>query len=90
MAGAGVELVAGLDDLAVMGFAEVLSRLPYFARLEKRVGEILRQGVDLVIPVDYPGFNLRVTEKAHAMGIPVVYYIAPQVWAWKPGRLTEP
>jgi len=86
MASAGVDLFAELDDLAVMGFVEVVSRLPFFARLEAKVGEVLEQGVDLVIPVDYPGFNLRVTEKAHSMGIPVVYYIAPQVWAWKPGR----
>ena len=86
MAAEGVELIAHLGDLAVMGFVEVASRLPYFARLERAVGRMLEQGVDLVIPVDYPGFNLRVTEKARDLGIPVLYYIAPQVWAWKPGR----
>jgi lipid-A-disaccharide synthase len=86
MASEGVELVAQLDDLAVMGFVEVVSRLSFFARLTRKVEEILRNGVDLVIPVDYPGFNLRIAKKAHGLGIPVVYYIAPQVWAWKPGR----
>lgn len=84
---AGVELLAGLEDLAVMGFVEVISRLPFFWRLERRVLATIREeGVDLVIPVDYPGFNLRITEKAHARGVPVLYYIAPQVWAWKKGR----
>lgn len=87
MAAEGVELMAELDDLAVMGFVEVLARLPFFRRLERRVVETLRTGtIDLVIPVDYPGFNLRITERAHDLGIPVLYYIAPQVWAWKAGR----
>ena len=87
MAAAGVELLAGLDQLAVMGFVEVLSHLRFFHGLEKRVRSLVDSGsVDLVIPVDYPGFNLRMARYAHRRGIPVLYYIAPQVWAWKPGR----
>jgi lipid-A-disaccharide synthase len=87
MAAEDVELLAGLTDLAVMGFVEVLSRLPFFWNLERQVGRLIDDGeFDLVIPVDYPGFNLRITERAHAAGVPVVYYIAPQVWAWKAGR----
>lgn len=83
----GVRLLAGLDDLAVMGFAEVVRHLGFFRRLMKRVVGMLDSGeVDLVLPVDYPGFNLRVTDAAHRRGIPVLYYISPQVWAWKPGR----
>lgn len=83
----GVELLAGLDELAVMGFFEVLPRIPFFWRLERRLGRMLREGeVDLVLPVDYPGFNLRMTRRAHRLGIPVLYYIAPQVWAWKARR----
>ncbi len=83
----GVELLAGLDDLAVMGFVEVLSRLPFFWKLERRVKARLRSGeVDLVIAIDYPGFNLRMVEAAHELGIPSIFYIAPQVWAWKRGR----
>jgi lipid-A-disaccharide synthase len=87
MAAAGVHLLAGLDELAVMGFVEVLSRLRFFWRLEKRLAELLRSGsVDLVVPVDYPGFNLRMARLAHGLGVPVLYYISPQVWAWKPRR----
>lgn len=83
----GVELLAGLDDLAVMGFAEVVRHLGFFWRLERQVRELLEQGgIDLVLAVDYPGFNLRMTRAAREAGIPVLYYIAPQVWAWKPGR----
>lgn len=90
MASEGVELLAGLDDLAVMGFVEVLGRLPFFLRLRRQVFEALRvQRVDLVIPVDYPGFNLRLARHARRSGIPVLYYIAPQVWAWHASRARD-
>jgi lipid-A-disaccharide synthase len=86
----GVALMAGLDELSVMGFAEVATRLPYFLRLGRRVKELVASGqVDLVVPVDYPGFNLRITEAAHREQVPVVFYIAPQVWAWKAGRTAK-
>ena len=87
MGAQGVELFAGLEELAVMGFAEVVTRIPFFLRLERRILALLDSGsIDLVVPIDYPGFNLRITRAAHRRGIPVLYYIAPQVWAWKPGR----
>lgn len=83
----GVELLADLDDLAVMGFAEVVARIGFFRRLERRVRGVLDSGeVDVVVPIDYPGFNMRVSKAAHARGIPVLYYISPQVWAWRGGR----
>ncbi|MSR23124.1 MAG: lipid-A-disaccharide synthase [Gemmatimonadetes bacterium] len=90
MAAAGVELLAGLDDLAVMGFVEVLSRLSFFWKLERRVVQAIRsERVDLVILVDYPGFNFRVARHARDEGVPVLYYIAPQVWAWRAKRAAQ-
>ena len=87
LAGAGVRLLSGLDELAVMGFAEVIRRLPFFRRLERRLVRLLQEEPpDLVIPIDYPGLNLRITAHAARLGIPVLYYIGPQVWAWKAGR----
>lgn len=83
----GVDLLAGLDELAVMGFAEVVRHLRFFWRLERKVRALMEEGgIDLVLAVDYPGFNLRMTRAAREAGIPVLYYIAPQVWAWKPRR----
>lgn len=83
----GVELMAELDTLAVMGFVEVLPRVPYFLRLEGRVLRLIEaRRPDLVVLVDYPGFNMRIARAAHARGCRVLYYIAPQVWAWKQGR----
>jgi lipid-A-disaccharide synthase len=70
-----------------MGFVEVLRHLPFFVRLLRRSEAVLKaEGVDLVIPIDYPGFNLRFAKRASAAGIPVLYYIAPQVWAWHRSR----
>lgn len=90
MAGEGTELLAGLDELSVMGFAEVLSHLPFFLRLRRRVFDALaRERVDLVIPIDYPGFNLRLARHARSIGVPVLYYIAPQVWAWHASRARD-
>lgn len=87
MAAEGVDLLASLDDLAVMGFAEVLPRLPFFRRLEKRVAAALNDpSVALVVPIDYPGFNMRVARAASRRGKKVLYYVAPKVWAWRPGR----
>ena len=87
MAAEGVDLMAGLDRLAVMGFAEVVRYLGFFHTLLAAIVRRLEAGaVDLVIAVDYPGLNMRVARAAHRLGIPVLYYIAPQVWAWKPHR----
>lgn len=86
MAAEGVVLWEDLDRLAVMGFTEVIRHLPFFRALQKRVHAELDAGADLVIPIDYPGFNLRIAKAAHRRHIPVLYYIAPQVWAWKKNR----
>ena len=87
MAAAGVTLFERAEG--VVGFAEVLKHLPAHLRLLWRVKALLRSGrIGLLILIDYPGFNLRVARAAHAAGVPVLYYITPQVWAWKPGRLT--
>lgn len=80
---AGLDLLYHVRDFSFMGFAEVLGHLPFirsaFRRLE---AEMERRRPDLLVLIDYPGFNLRLARAAKARGIPVVYYISPQVWAW--------
>ena len=86
----GVEAIEEFGRLAVMGFAEVVRHLPFFVGLMRRVQRTIRdEGVDLVLPIDYPGFNLRLAARATRRGIPVVYYIAPQVWAWHRSRASR-
>ncbi len=87
MAGAGVTLLQDLDGLAAIGFTEVLKHIPHHLRLRRAVHRFLvEEAVDLFIPIDYPGFNLPLAGFAHDQGIPVLYYIAPQVWAWRKKR----
>jgi lipid-A-disaccharide synthase len=90
MSSEGVELLAGLDRLAVMGFAEVARHLPYFFSLMRRLRrELVKRRPDLIILIDYPGLNMRLARAAHGVGVPVLYYVAPQVWAWKRRRARE-
>ncbi|MDA1081351.1 MAG: lipid-A-disaccharide synthase [Gemmatimonadetes bacterium] len=86
MEAAGVQLFA--RTTGIVGFVEVLRHLPAQLRLLSKVRERLRQGdVALAILIDYGGFNLRAAAAAHAAGVPVLYYITPQVWASRAGRL---
>src|SRR5436190_502153 len=85
---AGGDLVKHYRDLAFMGFTEVLMNLPTILRNLKFCKEdILSFKPDAIILIDYPGFNLRIAKWAKEQGIKVIYYISPQVWAWKEGRV---
>ena len=85
MEAAGVSLMQRTEG--VVGFVEVLRHIPAHFALQARIRERFRSGsVGLVILIDYPGFNMRVAADAHAAKVPVLYYITPQVWAWRAGR----
>ena len=87
---AGVELIEPLAADPVMGFAAVLPALGRFVRLLNAVDRLFAPGSpdapDVVVPVDYPGFNVRLARLAKRRGIPVVYYVCPQYWGWAPWR----
>ncbi|MCB9515048.1 MAG: lipid-A-disaccharide synthase [Candidatus Latescibacteria bacterium] len=90
MAAAGAELILDYRELAVMGFAEVITRLPALRGHLNRLRRRLEDGsVDLFLPVDFPGFNLRLAARAHRAGVPVLYFVAPQLWAWGEGRVAK-
>lgn len=90
MADQATELVAHVKDINFMGFVEVVQNLGTIRRLFRTVKEDLQQWQpDAVVLVDYPGFNLRMAKFIHGLGIPVYYYISPQVWAWKKGRVKK-
>jgi lipid-A-disaccharide synthase len=85
---AGGEIVKHYRDLAFMGFAEVIIHLRTILKnLDFCKKDILDYKPDALILVDYPGFNLRMAEFAHEAGFRVIYYISPQVWAWKRSRV---
>jgi lipid-A-disaccharide synthase len=88
MANAGMEIIHHVRDLAFVGFFEVIKHLPYVRRIYREMASLLdKKKPDLVLLIDYPGFNLRFAREANRRNIPVFYYISPQVWAWKAGRV---
>lgn len=88
MRAAGVELFVDSSELGVVGLIEVLKSIRFFIRLLRDVSaRAIAEQPAAVVLIDYPGFNLRLAERLHRAGIPVVYYISPQVWAWKKGRI---
>ena len=88
MAAAGARIIRPSADLAVMGFSEVISALPAVLKARGEVYAFLKkEKPDLVIPIDFPGFNSGLASKARKLGLPVYWLIAPQVWAWGPWRI---
>ena len=88
MAEAGMALREDLAGQAIMGFTEVVKHLLPMRRLMLDTVEHLRATrPDGLVLIDYPGFNIRLAQRAHRLGIPIVYYISPQVWAWKKQRI---
>ena len=88
MEAAGATLVMHYKDLAFMGFIEVVMNLrTIFKNLDYCKNDILAHRPDVLILIDYPGFNLRIAKWAKQQGIKVIYYISPQVWAWKEIRV---
>jgi lipid-A-disaccharide synthase len=84
---AGATIRFPMERYTVMGFFEALAKIPPHVQMLRQLRKDCRAGrYDLAVLVDYPGFNLRLAETAHRQGVPVLYYIAPQLWAWRPGR----
>ena len=90
MQAAGMDIIYHIRELSVMGFWEVIQHLPLLRSVERTLGYLLKvRKPDVLLLVDYPGFNLRFARRARREGIRIVYYISPQVWAWNPGRVRK-
>jgi len=88
MRAAGAEIIIDFSELAVMGLIEVLKRYRSIKKIFNQIVALLKTDKpDLLILVDYPGFNLKLAKVAKKLGIPVLYYISPKVWAWRAGRV---
>ena len=88
MRAAGVELFTDSSELGIIGIWEAIRHLPFFLRLMRQfVARAKAERPETVVLIDYPGFNLRLAQRLHALGIRVVWYVSPQVWAWKRGRI---
>jgi lipid-A-disaccharide synthase len=88
MRAAGCDTVVDARDLAVVGISEILSHLPkIWGLFHKLIAEADKRKPDLAVVIDSPAFNWRVARQMHKRGIPVVYYVCPQFWAWRQGRV---
>ena len=87
MAAAGVDIVYDIKNLGVIGVGEIIRKIPFFFRLRDFLVDTMRkEKPDVLVCIDYPGFNMRLIKVAKAAGIPVVYYILPTIWAWHKSR----
>ena len=88
LAAAGVELLFDASRIAVVGLIEVLTHIPDIFAAQKILKKRMQEDrPDLLILIDFPDFNLMLAKRAKKLGIPVFYYISPQVWAWRTGRV---
>ena len=85
---AGCDLVVNANQIAVVGLAEVVEHLPRIFKLfRKVVAEAERRRPDVAVLIDFPDFNFRLARELHKRGIPVIYYVSPQLWAWRQSRI---
>jgi lipid-A-disaccharide synthase len=90
MAAAGAELLFPLTELAVMGLKRIVHHLPTYFHLADRALECFQtEKPDAVVLIDYPGFNFHIAKRAKAAGIPVYYFVPPQIWAWRRDRVRK-
>src|ERR1700754_795353 len=88
LAAAGAELIGDYRGHTVTGLVEVIKHLPGTYRLYRQlVAAVRARRPDVFVAFDFPDFNFKLGQAIHALGIPVIYYISPQLWAWRPGRL---
>jgi lipid-A-disaccharide synthase len=84
----GAELLVDLEEISVIGLVEVVGKIPALRRAMTRlVEEARKRKPDVAILVDFSGFHLRLAKRLHKMGVPILYYVSPQVWAWRRGRI---
>ena len=90
MQAAGMDLIFHVKELSFMGFFEVVRHLPVIRAVERTLAAVVEgRKPDVLLLIDYPGFNLRFARRTRRPGMKVIYYISPQVWAWNPGRVAK-
>ncbi|HWZ44774.1 MAG TPA: lipid-A-disaccharide synthase [Candidatus Saccharimonadales bacterium] len=90
MRAAGCELLVNASDVAVVGLAEVVTHLPaIYGKFKGLVAEARKRHPDAAVLIDFPDFNLRLARELHKLGIPVFYFVSPQIWAWRSGRVRQ-
>ncbi len=90
MKSAGMDLIYHTDQMAFLGFVEVIKHLPFIRKVQKELIEVIkREKISSVVLIDYPGFNLSIAKKLKPLGVKIIYYVSPQIWAWARGRVKK-
>ena len=90
MKSAGMDLIYHTDQMAFLGFVEVVKHLPFIHQVQKKLIDLVRsEKISCVVLIDYPGFNLSIAKKLKSLGVKIIYYVSPQIWAWAKGRIKK-
>jgi lipid-A-disaccharide synthase len=86
----GMNLIYHSDKMAFLGFVEVVKHLPFIRKVQKELIDVIEnEKIKTVVLIDYPGFNLRIARKFKQLGVKIIYYVSPQIWAWAKGRVKK-
>lgn len=87
---AGMNILYNIRRMAFLGFAEVVRHLPFIRQVQSELIEVIKkESIKFAVLIDYPGFNLNFAKKLKAIGVNIIYYISPQIWAWGGGRIKK-
>ncbi|MFO7446738.1 MAG: lipid-A-disaccharide synthase [Ignavibacteriaceae bacterium] len=90
MKAAGMQLIYHIDRMAFLGFVEVVKHIPFIKKVQRQlIDTVIQRGIKTVVLIDYPGFNLSIAKRLKELGIKIIYYISPQIWAWGAGRINK-
>ncbi|MEJ2546065.1 MAG: hypothetical protein P8Y99_18535 [Calditrichaceae bacterium] len=86
----GMEILFHVEDMAFLGIGEIIRHLPFIWKVKNTLVERAKSDQpDCAVLIDYPGFNIRIAQNLKSLGIPVLYYISPQLWAWGQRRIDK-
>jgi len=86
----GMDLIYHTDKMAFLGFVEVVKHLPFIRKVQKKLIDVIKkEKINCVVLIDYPGFNLSIAKKLKPLGVKIIYYVSPQLWAWAKGRVKK-
>lgn len=90
MKDAGMDVLYHIKRMAFLGFAEVVKHIPFIRQVQSELIEVIRnENIKYAVLIDYPGFNLNFAKKLKKIGVKIIYYISPQIWAWGRGRIKK-
>jgi lipid-A-disaccharide synthase len=86
----GLKIMYHIDQMAFLGFVEVLKHLPFIRKVQRDLLELVeKRNIKYAVLIDYPGFNLSIAKKLKANGVKIIYYVSPQIWAWGKNRINK-